>query len=161
MGSPGDVKYRVRKATTRIIVHDSHTGPLGWGPKQIKDDTERMGLISVGYHFVFPRGGGRIQFRPLDCVGAHTPGHNDDSIGVCWEGGRDELGYPCPNIGWDQRREMILFCCDMMDLYGKTLRIAGHSEVQRYRHITQATCPQMDMELFRQDLHDYQKGLAI
>lgn len=150
-------KYRLRSRTTRIIIHDSHTH-LPWGPAQIDEDTLKKGLITPGYHMVFPREGGRIAYRPIDCIGAHTPGHNDDSIGICWEGGRDDRGRAVENITLHQRKDMLRFCADMMDLYGKTLRVEGHSEVQRFRDLTAPKCPQMDMDLFRQDLEDYQRA---
>lgn len=152
------VKYRLRARTTRIIVHDSHTH-LPWGPAQIDEDTQKLGLVTVGYHFVLPREGGLVAYRPVDCIGAHTPGHNDDSIGVCWEGGRDARGNACPNITFHQRKALIHLCADLMDLHGKTLRVVGHSEVQRFKSLTAPQCPQMDMDLLRRDIADYQKGM--
>jgi N-acetylmuramoyl-L-alanine amidase len=41
------------------------------------------GFTSIGYHFVICPDGSLQIGRPLDEVGAHAQGYNQDSIGVC------------------------------------------------------------------------------
>ena len=47
----------------------------------------RKGWKDVGYHFVIRLDGKVEEGRPIEMSGAHTKGHNWDSIGVCYAGG--------------------------------------------------------------------------
>jgi N-acetyl-anhydromuramyl-L-alanine amidase AmpD len=40
----------------------------------------------IGYHVYIDRSGKVSQGRPYNMVGAHAKGHNQNSIGVCYEG---------------------------------------------------------------------------
>lgn len=75
--------YRVRRSTTRLIVHTSDqfiampsVTPL------LRTKGRAMGLLDVGYHYVIEKDGRLNQTRHVFCIGAHTPGCNHDSIGV-------------------------------------------------------------------------------
>lgn len=46
------------------------------------------GWSDIGYHFVVGRSGKVMAGRPLEKTGAHTIGHNSDSIGICLIGGK-------------------------------------------------------------------------
>ena len=48
------------------------------------------GWKDIGYHFVVLLDGTIAIGRPLGEVGAHTLGHNRDTIGVCYVGGREK-----------------------------------------------------------------------
>lgn len=45
-----------------------------------------QGWKGIGYHFVILRSGKIQEGRTTDEVGAHTKGHNEDSLGVCLMG---------------------------------------------------------------------------
>lgn len=162
MESFSPLRYKPRKNTSTIIIHDSHTRPDEiWDPVDMGTD---MGLLSTGYHFVItrwrPEGTPAVKAgRERDLVGSHTPGHNWESIGICWEGGRDIHGNPAENIDYHQRKLLIRLCAELMDHYGKKLHVLGHSEVQAYRDVLMPRCPYMDMNLLREDIEAYQKGL--
>ena len=45
------------------------------------------GWLDIGYHFVIRLDGTVEEGRPVERAGAHTRGHNADSIGICYVGG--------------------------------------------------------------------------
>lgn len=47
-----------------------------------------------GFHFFIRRDGEVCPVRPIGKPGAHTPGFDLHSIGICYEGGRDAAGGP-------------------------------------------------------------------
>jgi N-acetylmuramoyl-L-alanine amidase len=76
----------------RIILHCTAT-PEG---KHFDVDTIRRwhvkdrGWKDIGYHYVIYLDGSVHEGRPVDQVGAHTSGHNKDSIGIVYVGGCDK-----------------------------------------------------------------------
>lgn len=160
------IEYKARATTTRIIIHDSHTPPEIGQVEEVSrwhldahKGAQRMGLMSIGYHFIIERDGSVVSGRDIDRIGSHTPGHNMDSIGICWVGGRDPEGEPEDNLNHTQRDAMLRLCVDLMNIYGN-LKVFGHSELQRYRNPNLPKCPYMDIGLFREDLKLY-KELGI
>lgn len=154
------VRFKVRPYTRRIILHDSHTEVAA---KRIEDVTRwewaakenglRMGLISIGYHFIVERGGhGIVETRDRHLVGTHTPGHNMDSIGICLVGGREAgmAGVGIDNFTKTQIEDLFLLYDELFEEYGE-LEIKGHSEVQKYRNRALPDCPPIDMDEHRQD----------
>lgn len=74
---------------TKIILHCSAT-PEGkdYTVAQIRDWHVRgNGWNDIGYHYVIYRDGTIHRGRPVEQAGAHTKGHNANSIGVCYIGG--------------------------------------------------------------------------
>ena len=62
------------RSTTFESIREYHMRPMSQGGK---------GYVDIGYHFVvFGDGTYRIG-RPIWKEGAHSPGHNRDSIGIC------------------------------------------------------------------------------
>ncbi|MBD9542195.1 N-acetylmuramoyl-L-alanine amidase [Ensifer sp. ENS04] len=162
------IKYKPRAETKRIIIHDSHTEPQINAVQDIsrwnldaRDGALKMGLLSIGYHFIIERDGHVVTGRPLDLIGSHTPGHNMDSIGVCLVGGREHgVSHGVDNFTREQRKELLKLLLSLTDKYGK-LQIKGHSEVQRYRNRSLPPCPAIDMELLREDFGLYQMGITL
>lgn len=162
------LQYRDRKDTDRIILHDSHTAPdvgqaeevSNWFP-EAQEGAERMGLMSIGYHYIIERDGKVRVGREVHKQGSHTPGHNMNSIGVCLVGGRDGDDYPEENFTYEQRKAFIRLHGDLQQRYGKKLEVVGHTEVQRYRDRDKPPCPYLDMDLLREDLNLYSQGIIL
>lgn len=161
------LKYKKRLATTSIILHDSHTPPyIGtaqsvprWSDLALSGGLKR-GLLSIGYHFIIERSGERVACRPHDLIGTHSPGSNLESLGVCLVGGRSENGDPEDNFTLEQRLEVYRLVADMRSIYG-SLKVKGHTEVQRYRNAELPQCPYLDMDLLREDIELYAKGYVL
>lgn len=145
MSSP--FNWRPRQATTRIIIHDSHTGPdTKNAVAHLRTNGRVNGLLDIGYHYVIDRDGGLTVARPVHVMGSHTPAHNHDSIGICLVAGDDH--EPTDK----QLHELARLCQDLMVVYRLSIKdILGHNEVVRYRN-SKNNCPCFDMDELRQRL---------
>lgn len=76
------------RSITEIIIHCSATQE---GKDFTTADIDRWhrerGYDCIGYHYVIYRDGSVHHVRPLEKAGAHTVGHNANSIGICYIGG--------------------------------------------------------------------------
>jgi N-acetyl-anhydromuramyl-L-alanine amidase AmpD len=76
-----------------LVMHCSAT--RGGQKVTVKDITEwhkARGFRTIGYHYVVYADGTIVEGRPLEEIGAHVAGHNQNSIGICYIGGLDVMG---------------------------------------------------------------------
>ena len=93
LGSDG--LCRVKRSVTVIVVHCTATRvDVDFTQKDLLRSHRARGMTCVGYHFYIRKDGYIWSTRPLEQVGAHALGHNQDSIGIAYEGGLDEQGLP-------------------------------------------------------------------
>jgi N-acetylmuramoyl-L-alanine amidase len=162
-----EITYKDRVETKRIIVHDSHTPPEIHQIHEVSrwhvdahDGALRMGLLSIGYHFIIERDGTVVLCRPVEKIGTHAPGNNMDSIGICLVGGRDHDGNAEENFTREQRKNLLKLIGDLKKRYGH-LDVLGKTEVQRYRNRALPPSPFLDMDLLREDIFLYEQGIMI
>lgn len=122
--------WRPRPLTARVILHG---GPGDYD--FLLAEGRRRGLLGVGYHFVIDTLGGITSGRPLEAIGSHTPGHNEDSVGV-W------LAHP---FSEDQRKALAQVLHRLECLFGH-LSLVAHKELPRSRS---KSCPSLDMDDLR------------
>jgi N-acetylmuramoyl-L-alanine amidase len=114
----------------RIILHCSATRE----GKDFSADTIRdwhvngNGWRDIGYHWVIRLDGSIEVGRPLDEKGAHTKGHNKDSVGVCYIGGCDADGKPKDTMNPEQEKAWRMIVLSLRTLYGNHITIHGHNE---------------------------------
>jgi hypothetical protein len=111
-----------------------HIGIHGWG--------------DIGYHYGIEMVNGRYEIltgRMPDSRGAHTLGHNHDSIGICLVGNFDETEVPSDQ--WDLAVRFVQALVTAHTIAPKY--IYGHRELDKNR-----ACPgkYFDMEKFRKDV---------
>ena len=113
----------------RIILHCAATRE----GKDFSVDTIRewhvngRGWSDIGYHWVIRLDGSIEGGRPLEKSGAHTKGHNKDSVGVCYIGGCDADGKPKDTMNPEQEKAWRMIVLSLRTLYGD-LTIHGHNE---------------------------------
>lgn len=112
-----------------IIIHHSATkdsGTVSWQAIR-RYHIETKGWSDIGYHFGVELVNDRYEVlvgRPLRKAGAHTVGHNEHSVGVCFIGDFDNES-PCNNQ-FDEGAKLVV---SLLDLFGlKADAIHGHSE---------------------------------
>ena len=120
----------------KIILHCSYTKPsMDIGASEIRDwHVNDNGWSDIGYHFVIRRSGTVEMGRPLSRKGAHTKGHNKNSIGICLVGGMGEFGKSETNFTMEQYKSMALLVEDLEFEYPNAI-IHGHNE------FSDKTCP--------------------
>ena len=113
----------------RIILHCTAT-PEG---KHFDVDTIRRwhlkdrGWKDIGYHYVIYLDGSVHEGRPVEQTGAHTSGHNADSIGIVYVGGCDTKMKAKDTLNEAQETAMVNLIKSLRDEYGD-LSLHGHNE---------------------------------
>ena len=123
---------------TKIIVHCADT-PEGRDDKaaDIRSWHKARGFNDIGYHYVVDLDGTIEPGRDVTIAGAHTTGHNADSIGVCYIGGADTDMKPKDTRTEEQKTALRLLLKYLVQKYpGAT--IYGH------RDFAQKACPSFD-----------------
>lgn len=95
------------------------------------------GWKGIGYHKVVYLDGSVHNGRPLSEIGAHTSGHNADSVGVVYVGGVDHQLRPKDTRTPDQKEALEQVLKELVAKY-PIKRITGHRD-----HAAKA-CPSFD-----------------
>ena len=117
------------RALKRIILHCTAT-PEG---KHFDVDTIRRwhvkdrGWKDIGYHYVIYIDGSVHEGRPIEQAGAHTSGHNADSIGITYVGGCDSKMKAKDTLNEAQETAMVNLIKALREQYGE-LSLHGHNE---------------------------------
>lgn len=130
----------------RIIIHHSLTkdsGTVSWGAIH-RYHTQMLGWSDIGYHFGIERVQDKIQVlmgRMPDRQGAHTRGHNINSIGICFVGNYDKVQVP--QDMWEKGIQLVRYL----------KRVYNISEVKGHNEYSYKSCPgkNFDMERFRRE----------
>lgn len=123
----------------RIIIHCAYTKPsMDIGVNEIRDWHLKRGFNDVGYHYVIRRDGTIEKGRDHETVGAHTRGHNADSLGICLVGGMNEEGQPDSNFTMAQYEALDTLLVNLEDMY-------EGSTVHGHREFSNKACPCFDI----------------
>lgn len=124
-------KLRMRKIN-KIIVHCTATPE---GREVTTDDLYRWhvkerGWSDIGYHFFIDLEGCLHECRPIEKTGAHTKGHNWESIGVAYAGGMSadgEQSEPMDTRTEAQKDALFELLLRLVESY-KGAEIYGHCD---------------------------------
>ena len=123
-----------------IIIHCADT-PEGRDDRA--DDirrwhTKERGWSDIGYHYVIDLDGTIEPGRPIETAGAHCTGHNTNSIGICYVGGKTKDMKKAKDTRTDaQKASMLLLLKFLCAKYPKAV-IYGH------RDFAAKQCPSFD-----------------
>ena len=121
---------------TLLIIHCSAVRPYQTSTAEQIDTWHRSrGWNGIGYHYVILRDGTIQTGRPEAVIGAHCAGHNDHSIGICYEGGLDVNGLPKDTRTRSQKRALLRLLRVLKQKYPRA-HIVGHSDLR-----PQKACP--------------------
>lgn len=110
--------------------------------EQLRRDHRSRGFYDVGYHFYVRKDGTMTQHRFLLEVGAHARPYNRCSIGICYEGGLDELGRPANTLTATQKQRIADLLTILHRLFPKA-KVVGHRDLPG---TTPKACPCFDAE---------------
>lgn len=96
---------------TACTIQDIHSWHLG------------NGWAGCGYHFLVRKDGSVYRGRPEQAIGAHCPGVNATSLGICAEG-----NYMTDIMPDAQKNSIVELCKYLFDKYGIN-EIKGHKEL--------------------------------
>lgn len=136
------------RTINEIIVHCSDT-PEGRNDKA--EDIRRWhvngnGWSDIGYHYVVDLDGTIELGRDVALVGAHATGHNANSLGVCYIGGRDAQTGCGKDTRTDAQKVSLRVLLQHLRARFPDARIIGHCNVSNKR------CPCFDAKNEYKDL---------
>ena len=124
-----------------IIIHCSATRE----GQDVSVDTIRRwhvverGWSDIGYHYVIGLDGSIQKGRLNNVQGAHTKGHNKNSLGICYIGGCDKDMNPKDTRTDEQKRSFLILLEGLKSIYPKAT-IHGHNE------FSDKACPSFNVE---------------
>lgn len=127
------------KAVSEIIIHCTATPPDR--DLHVDDITRyhrQRGFETVGYHYLIALDGSVEEGRAADCIGAHSLGHNDRSVGIAYVGGLDKDGKPADTRTVCQRAALKRLVAELR------LRYPGAS-VHGHNEFAAKACPCFDV----------------
>lgn len=116
-----------RKKTNKIILH--HAQAKVCSVEDIHQWHLKNGWSGIGYHFLVRKDGTIYQGRPLDTIGAHAKGANNDSIGICAEG--DFMKEKMNSIQLNALIDLVSYLKNKYHL----------SIVKRHKDVASTNCP--------------------
>lgn len=153
VGRSQRIAYRPRTRTSRIIIHDSHTGPEVTNVVDyLRSNGRYIGLLDIGYNYVIERSGMVTETRPGWAIGSHTPGHNHDSVGVCLAASDNS---PPTEAQLAALASLITTTREHFNYVD--MPVVGHYEIPRsggYLKERKCRCPCLDMDKLRKELPD-------
>lgn len=116
-----------------IIIHCSATRPdQDITAKQIHQyHVTHNKWQGIGYHFLIRLDGTIEGGRPISMIGAHTSGHNQRSIGICYAGGIVNVNgktLPKDTRTPEQIRSMYCLVRTLLHCFPEINKISGHNE---------------------------------
>jgi N-acetylmuramoyl-L-alanine amidase len=123
---------------TEIIVHCAATRPNWMQAKTVEEKRDEIrrwhmvdnGWADIGYHYIIDRDGQVAPGRPLETQGAHTQGHNANSIGVCLIGGHgSSVNDPFDMHYTDAQDQALRVLIDSLETRFPTIaKVSGHND---------------------------------
>lgn len=141
------------RAIKKIILHCTATREgQDWTVEQIRRMHKQQGWSDIGYHWLIYRDGSIHPGRPENVIGAHTSGHNTDSIGVCYVGGCDINMKPKDTRTEAQKKALINLVAEIKKRYPQAT-IHGH------REFAAKACPSFDVKKWlKEEYSELTKG---
>lgn len=128
---PFHITFKPRSTTNTIVIHCAATQPksnIDW--KAIDQMHRQRGFLAIGYHFVITVDGTIQEGRPLEAIGSHAKGWNNNSIGICLVGGVDKNNKPVNNFSKAQFKSLDKLVKALCQEYnGEIKAIMGHRDL--------------------------------
>lgn len=123
-----------------IIVHCSATKEgANFKAADIKRwHVQGNGWRDIGYHYVVDLDGTIEMGRPIDQNGAHTSGHNINTIGICYVGGLDLSGKAKDTRTHAQKASIERLITALKICFPTIVKVSGH------RDYNSTACPCFD-----------------
>ncbi|MBP9990147.1 MAG: N-acetylmuramoyl-L-alanine amidase [Bacteroidales bacterium] len=133
------------RTITEIIIHCTATTPsASCTVESIRRYHLSLGWRDIGYHYVIYPDGSVNVGRPIEEPGAHTTGHNANSIGIAYVGGLDSSRRPSDTRTPNQRVALLQLVKDLMEEHN-VIHIHGHNEYAN------KACPCFNVQQWRKE----------
>lgn len=127
-----------KRTITEIIVHCTATEEgKNFTVDEVRKWHIKRGFGDIGYNYLIYLDGSIHTGRNVDKSGAHTIGHNANSIGVCYVGGLDKNHKAKDTRTDEQKKSLLLLLKELKKLY-------PHATIHGHREFANKACPCFD-----------------
>jgi N-acetylmuramoyl-L-alanine amidase len=134
------LRLKTSRKITEIILHCTASKEgVDWKTESIRKFHKSKGWRDIGYNFVIELDGSIHTGRNLDWSGAHTVGHNANSIGIVYVGGVDKNNKPKDTRTYQQKNSLYLLVRELLKIYPNAT-VSGHYKWQN------KACPSFNVE---------------
>jgi N-acetylmuramoyl-L-alanine amidase len=127
------------RSINKIIIHCSDTRiDQDFSIEDIRKWHKLRGFNDVGYHYYIKVDGSLYNGRSIEKIGAHCKGQNSKSIGICFEGGKDEKGESWKIPSKNQIKTY-------RDLLKRINSRFGGLEIHGHYDFSKKSCPNFDV----------------
>ena len=124
----------ITRSVTLIVVHCTATRvDADFTQKDLLRCHKARGMRMVGYHFYIRKDGFIWSTRPLEMEGAHCRGYNQESVGIAYEGGLNELGLPADTRTQEQKHSLRVLIRTLKKMF-PIQRVCGHRDLSPDRN---------------------------
>lgn len=142
---------------TEIILHCSATQEgKDFRAADIDRWHRQKGWKCIGYNYVIDLDGKIEVGRSLEMSGAHTIGHNDKSIGICYIGGVDSNKNPKDTRTIQQKESMFELVKQLLLKFNLTIK-----DVHCHNEFANRACPSFKIEQFRKEYEEWLQDYLI
>ena len=126
---------------TEIIIHCSAT-PEGRKVTTAQIDRwhKERGFQKIGYHYVIYLDGSIHEGRKEEEIGAHTVGHNANSIGICYVGGCAKDGCTPKDTRTEAQKNAL---CGLLS---ELVKKYPNASIHGHREFANKACPCFDVQ---------------
>lgn len=128
----------------KIIVHCTATRICATPEKIVQYHVMNLCWHDCGYHFLIRHDGEVVPMRPVEKVGAHCKGHNEDSIGIALIGGK---------YSFDFSLEQLISLVSLLKTLCRKYSISKNEIYNHYDFNKDKACPRFNI----QNLIKYEK----
>lgn len=112
-----------------IVIHCSATKEgCDFTECDLEISHRRRGFNGAVYHYYIRKNGDVKPMRPVEVIGAHAQGYNNNSIGICYEGGLDNKGEAKDTRTEAQKKSLNALLNDLLLCYPDS-KICGHRDL--------------------------------
>jgi N-acetylmuramoyl-L-alanine amidase len=128
-----------------IILHCTATKEgIDYSVDTIRKWHVSRGFVDIGYHYIIHLDGTIEAGRPIERIGAHCTGKNQNSIGIVYIGGLDSKGNTKDTRTIQQKQSLNTLVKSLMQEYDISIDdVYGHYEWSN------KACPCFDVDEFR------------
>lgn len=142
-----------RRWINEIIVHCSDTEDTrDVTAAEIDRWHKAQGWKGIGYHYVIRLDGTLEEGRDVEKIGSHCSGHNLNSIGIVYAGGKRNGKYEDTRT-MAQKTTMLTLIRSLMVLHSLSLK-----EVHVHREFAAKACPCFGIDKLRKEISEYFDG---
>ena len=124
----------ITRTITLIVIHCTATREdVDFTQKDLLRCHRARGMKMVGYHFYIRKDGFIWTTRPMDMIGAHARGFNEQSIGIAYEGGLTPQGRPSDTRTRQQKHSMRVLIRTLKKDFPDA-RVCGHRDLSPDRN---------------------------